>query len=91
VGADRQLDNEIDLYLWDIAEATVTVMAACIPALRVLLRDATQPSSRIYSLSFSLGLSSERRIKLGNIDVAHENRDGGSRVGLANARTSTPN
>ncbi|KAM7191313.1 hypothetical protein V8F20_009368, partial [Naviculisporaceae sp. PSN 640] len=30
--------NEVELYIWDITESTVTTMAACIPTLRVLLQ-----------------------------------------------------
>ncbi|KAK0747017.1 hypothetical protein B0T18DRAFT_303096, partial [Schizothecium vesticola] len=31
--------NEVELFLWDITEGTVTLMAACIPTLRVLVRE----------------------------------------------------
>ena len=45
----KKKDNEVDLFMWDVAESTVTIMAACIPTLRVLLRDvhhsATSSSS----------------------------------------------
>jgi hypothetical protein len=54
-------DNDTDLFVWDIAEATVTLMAACIPTLRVFLREKTssggpsnERSTRVsqFSLSF---------------------------------------
>lgn len=61
-------DNEVDLFVWDIAEATVTIMAACIPTLRVFLREKTSsaPSSeRTTRLSqFSLSFRSVNRGRL---------------------------
>ena len=44
-------DNETELFVWDIAESNVTMMAACIPTLRVLFRDVRDASSRVYEIS----------------------------------------
>jgi len=35
------LDNSIDLYICDVTESTVSMIAVSIPALRVLIRDAS--------------------------------------------------
>ncbi|KAK0619105.1 hypothetical protein B0T14DRAFT_602995 [Immersiella caudata] len=45
--------NETDLYIWDITESTVTLMAACIPTLRVLLQKASPSGSRPTGFSNS--------------------------------------
>ncbi|KAK4154612.1 hypothetical protein C8A00DRAFT_42613 [Chaetomidium leptoderma] len=37
LGAGDQY-NEIELFIWDVTESAVTMMAACIPTLRVLVR-----------------------------------------------------
>lgn len=44
-------DNEVELFLWDITEGTVTLMAACIPTLRVLVRETRAPTFTSYKLS----------------------------------------
>jgi hypothetical protein len=41
---DNRTDYDVILFIWDVAESTVTMMAACIPTLRVLLRDTKTPS-----------------------------------------------
>ncbi|KAK4213408.1 hypothetical protein QBC37DRAFT_423055 [Rhypophila decipiens] len=38
--------NEVELYIWDITESSVTMMAACIPTLRVLLQAKTKSDLR---------------------------------------------
>ncbi|KAH6838547.1 hypothetical protein B0I37DRAFT_387145 [Chaetomium sp. MPI-CAGE-AT-0009] len=69
---------EVDLFAWDIAESTVTMMAACIPALRVLLRDVKQSSvsgGRSIALSqFSMSFMSTRMARNlnGDIEVVQE-------------------
>ncbi|KAK0625877.1 hypothetical protein B0T14DRAFT_599372 [Immersiella caudata] len=42
--------NEVELFNWDIAEGTVTMMAACIPTLRVLVRERRLATSQAYRL-----------------------------------------
>ena len=41
---DNQTDYDVILFIWDVTESTVTMIAACIPTLRVLLRDTKTPS-----------------------------------------------
>jgi len=43
--------NEVELFNWDITEGTVTMMAACIPTLRILFRETRQATSQAYKLS----------------------------------------
>ncbi|KAK1832541.1 hypothetical protein QBC39DRAFT_244672, partial [Podospora conica] len=40
--------NEVELFLWDITEGTITLMAACIPTLRVLVRETRTPTFTSY-------------------------------------------
>jgi hypothetical protein len=35
--------------MWDITESTATMMAACIPSLRVLFRDMRKTSAQVYT------------------------------------------
>lgn len=35
--------------MWDIAESTTTMMAACIPSLRVLVRDVKESSANFHT------------------------------------------
>ncbi|KAE9366583.1 hypothetical protein N431DRAFT_495054 [Stipitochalara longipes BDJ] len=42
------LVNAVDLVMWDITEASVTMIAACIPVLRVLLREVRASNRRCY-------------------------------------------
>ena len=60
--ADRLLDNEAELYIWDVCESAVTIMAACIPTLRVLFRGmqklpSTSNNNEFSDMSFSFQLS----------------------------------
>ena len=64
--ADRLRDNEVELYIWDVTESTVTVMVACIPTLRVLLRGMKQPRTtdlQLSDMSFSFERSGDRGSK----------------------------
>ncbi|KAK4040973.1 hypothetical protein C8A01DRAFT_35029 [Parachaetomium inaequale] len=45
--------NEVELYIWDVTESTVTVMAACIPTLRVLLRGMRPPRTTDFLRMFA--------------------------------------
>ncbi|KAK0617731.1 hypothetical protein B0T14DRAFT_434044 [Immersiella caudata] len=51
--------DEVDLFVWDLAESTVTIMAACIPTLRVFLRQKT-----------SSGPSAERTTRLSQFSLS---------------------
>ncbi|KAK3331546.1 hypothetical protein B0H66DRAFT_546762 [Apodospora peruviana] len=51
--------NEVELYIWDVTESCVTMMAACIPTLRVLLQTKTGTSTK--ESSSSSGSSSRQR------------------------------
>lgn len=53
-------DNQVQLYFWDITEACVTMVAACIPTLRVLIRDVKW-SSRGYAISETQPSTSKRK------------------------------
>ncbi|KAK4154919.1 hypothetical protein C8A00DRAFT_13996 [Chaetomidium leptoderma] len=65
--------DDVHLFIWDVTEATVTVVAACIPTLRVLLRDATQrPQSSRLSAIPDLSLISYRDLGVKNPNVAQE-------------------
>jgi len=41
-------DDAADLVLWDVTETAVTMMAACIPLLRILIRDVRDSTRRLY-------------------------------------------
>ena len=52
-----------ELYIWDIAESTITLTAACIPAFRVLIRDVAELSKNLKTPelpSLSLQSSSQQ-------------------------------
>jgi hypothetical protein len=49
--------TSVGLYLWDIAESIATVIAACIPTLRVLIRKDGGWGSRLYETREPRGLS----------------------------------
>lgn len=55
------LDDAADLVIWDITEATVTMIAACIPVLRILVRD----------LRSTVQYGSDNRMELQNVDTGH--------------------
>jgi hypothetical protein len=44
------------MYVWDVAESTATIIAACIPALRLLIRSEL---TRIYKTPTSGGVSGD--------------------------------
>ena len=44
----RATGPAIDLYIWGNAESCVTIIAACIPILRVLIRDVKTSAQRYY-------------------------------------------
>ncbi|SPO04562.1 uncharacterized protein DNG_07247 [Cephalotrichum gorgonifer] len=52
--------NAADLVIWDITEATVTMIAACIPVLRILVRD----------LRSTVRYGSDNRMELQNVDTS---------------------
>ena len=62
-------DNEADLFVWDIAEATVTLMAACIPTLRLFLKEKT-----------SSGPSGERTTRLSQFSLSFRSANRGRRM-----------
>ena len=75
------LDDEISLFVWDIAESTVTIMAACFPALRIFIREkvTSRPSdaprtTRLsqFSLSFRSANRNRRMFATQDIDVIRE-------------------
>jgi hypothetical protein len=70
---DSQPDYDVILFLWDVAESTVTMMAACIPTLRVLLRE-TGSRSQPSQLSDVPDLSklSYQGLGVKNPNLAHE-------------------
>ncbi|KAK4244240.1 hypothetical protein C7999DRAFT_35391 [Corynascus novoguineensis] len=52
--------NEVELHIWDVTESTVTIMAACIPTLRVLVRGMRrirEPEYTPSDMSFFFELS----------------------------------
>jgi len=73
-------DNLVDLFIWDVAEALVTLMAACVPALRLFFREKT--SSRTsnerttrfsqFSLSFRTVNRGRRMFDRQTIEVIRE-------------------
>ncbi|KAK0639691.1 hypothetical protein B0T16DRAFT_395371 [Cercophora newfieldiana] len=73
-------DNDAELFVWDIAESPVTIMAACIPTLRVFLREKTSsgPSSEIttrlsrFSLSFLSANRNRQMFDSQDIEVIRE-------------------
>ena len=74
-------DDEISLFVWDIAESTVTIMAACFPALRIFIREkvTSRPSdaprtTRLsqFSLSFRSANRNRRMFATPDIDVIRE-------------------
>ncbi|KAK0640563.1 hypothetical protein B0T16DRAFT_336150 [Cercophora newfieldiana] len=79
LGAGDSYD-EVDLFVWDIAESTVTIMAACIPTLRVFLREKTSSSpsnertTRLsqFSLSFRSANRNRRMFDSQDIEVIRE-------------------
>jgi len=44
-GTDAMADDATELYMWDLVESTATMMAACIPSLRVFIRDVREKSA----------------------------------------------
>lgn len=70
---DNWTDHDVILFIWDVAESTVTMMAACIPTLRVLLRDTKTPSrpSQLAEVP-DLGKLSYRGLGVKIPPVAHE-------------------
>ncbi|KAK4447208.1 hypothetical protein QBC34DRAFT_496314 [Podospora aff. communis PSN243] len=81
LGAGDSYD-EVDLFVWDVAESTVTIMAACIPTLRVFLREKTssgpsnERSTRLsqFSLSFRSAGRNRRMFDSQDIEVIRETR-----------------
>jgi hypothetical protein len=66
VEANRLRDNEVELYIWDVTESTVAVMAACIPTLRVLVRGMKPPPEtdiQLADMSFSFDWTGDRGSK----------------------------
>jgi len=59
------IDNEADLFVWDFAESSVTIMAACIPTLRVFLREKTSRPSDERTTRFSQFSLSFRSVNRG--------------------------
>jgi len=62
-----------ELYIWDIAESTVTMTAACIPAFRVLIRDVAELSMNLKTPelpSISIQSSSLNQGGQGNASAA---------------------
>ncbi|KAK1756326.1 hypothetical protein QBC47DRAFT_321507 [Echria macrotheca] len=64
--------NETELYMWDIAESTVTMMAACIPTLRVLLRDVKPSSSHQGVSTYAFSLKRSRTGGFHDVERAHQ-------------------
>ncbi|KAK4141850.1 uncharacterized protein C8A04DRAFT_30542 [Dichotomopilus funicola] len=72
--------NLAPLFIWDIAEACVTLIAACIPTLRVLLRDKTssgtsdERTTRFSQFSLSFRTVNRGRLMFDtqNIEVIRE-------------------
>jgi len=62
--------NETDLYIWDIIESTVTMIAACIPTLRVLLRRASPAPSKASNITNSLNMKLSHTRPTGLHDVS---------------------
>jgi hypothetical protein len=44
----QTLDDGVDLFIWGNAESCVTIIAACIPILRVFVREAHTSAKRYY-------------------------------------------
>ncbi|KAK4169829.1 hypothetical protein QBC43DRAFT_38585 [Cladorrhinum sp. PSN259] len=61
--------DSIGLFVWDIVESTVTIMAACIPALRVLLRDVKSSSAEHAPFDNSVSLRTFRVRSFGYINT----------------------
>ena len=54
-----EIDGEVELFLWDITEGTVTLMAACIPTLRVLIRETrASPDTSLKLSNFTYSFKS---------------------------------
>jgi hypothetical protein len=68
------------MYVWDVAESTATIIAACIPALRVLIRSEL---TRIYKTPTLGGVSGETPRTQGSGDVFAVNKKGLNRSGFA--------
>jgi hypothetical protein len=43
------LDDGVDLFVWGNAESAVTIVAASIPTLRVLIREVKSSATRYYN------------------------------------------
>lgn len=52
-GTDTLLDDGVELVIWDITEAAVSMVAACIPVLRVLIRDSAGARRRFPTLTWT--------------------------------------
>jgi hypothetical protein len=64
------------MYVWDVAESTATIIAACIPALRLLIRSEL---TRIYKTPTSGGVSGDTPRTQLSRDVFSINKRGPSR------------
>lgn len=64
--------NEVELFIWDITESCVCVIAACIPTLRALLKEVKQSSSQRYKLSNMTSSKRSQAKGFEEITVAHE-------------------
>jgi hypothetical protein len=65
------LDNSASLLIWTVAEIAVTIMAASLPVLRVLFRDARLSTRRYYATDGTadakgsrFGQSQHQRVKV---------------------------
>ncbi|KAK3989403.1 hypothetical protein QBC44DRAFT_291279 [Cladorrhinum sp. PSN332] len=59
--------DAMELHVWDMIESTVTMMASCIPALRVLLRDAKSSTGGEAPFDNSVSLRTFRARSFGYI------------------------
>jgi len=61
--------------MWDITESSVTMMAACIPVLRILLREVRSPSRRGYITDNTNSTQLFRRQSRNTVDDTILSRD----------------
>jgi len=76
----KKKDNEVELFNWDITESTVTMIAACIPTLRMLFREARHTTPQAYKLSHMSYKISRGGVESKGTRIADEATLGGSQV-----------
>jgi len=71
--ADQEPDDMVDLNYWSNAESTVTIIAASIPVLRVLMNDVTTSISnkRSYFRSEGATMDATKKSRLQNANSFH--------------------